>query len=143
MSRDDTADNNGYTANLYINVLEGSLPRCWQPGMKFMQDNAPIYTAKKVKQWFENNGILMIDWPPYSPDLNPIEHAWAKMKEWIHQEYPDLRRTGESQEAYDTLAKVIIEAWEALPQGYIDNLIRSMDSRVNAVLAAQGWHTKY
>jgi transposase len=40
-----------------------------------MQDNALIYTAKKVKQWFEDNGIDTSDWPPYSPDLNPIENA--------------------------------------------------------------------
>jgi transposase len=41
-----------------------------------MQDNASIHTAKKVKDWFMGNGIITTDWPPYSPDLNPIEHAW-------------------------------------------------------------------
>jgi transposase len=40
-----------------------------------MQDNASIHTAHKVKDWFEENGIQTTDWPPYSPDLNPIEHA--------------------------------------------------------------------
>jgi transposase len=39
-----------------------------------MQDNAPIHTARVVKEWFEMNGIDTIDWPPYSLDLNPIEH---------------------------------------------------------------------
>ena len=48
-----------------------------------------------------------------------------------------------SQAAYDELARVIVEAWEAIPQDYIDGLIKSMDNRVNAVLAAKGWHTKY
>jgi hypothetical protein len=47
------------------------------------------------------------------------------------------------QEALDELARVIVEAWEAIPQVAIDHLIRSMDYRVNAVLAAEGWHTKY
>jgi hypothetical protein len=40
-----------------------------------MQDNAPIYTAKLVKEWFEMNGIDTTDWLPYSPDLNLIKHA--------------------------------------------------------------------
>jgi hypothetical protein len=40
-----------------------------------MQDKASIYTAKAVKAWFKEQGILVKDWPPYSPDMNPIEHA--------------------------------------------------------------------
>ena len=50
---------------------------------------------------------------------------------------------GESQSTYDELARVIVEVWEAIPQDYIDNLIKSMDNRVNAVLEAKGWHTRY
>jgi transposase len=42
--------------------------------MIFMQNNAHIHTAKKVKKWFEDEGIPVMEWPPYSPDLNPIEH---------------------------------------------------------------------
>jgi hypothetical protein len=74
MNRDDDAAANGYTANSYISVLEEGLQRSWQPGMKFMQDNAPIYTAKKVIKWLEDNSISTIDWLPYSPDLNPIKY---------------------------------------------------------------------
>jgi transposase len=72
----------------------------------------------------------VLDWAPYSPDLNPIEHVWAKMKQWIHEHYPHLKEMGESQQVYDELAWVIVEAWEAIPQEYIDNLIKSMDYRV-------------
>jgi transposase len=42
--------------------------------MMFMQDNAKIHKAKKTIEWFENNGIVLLDWPPYLPDLNPIEN---------------------------------------------------------------------
>jgi hypothetical protein len=39
--------------------------------------------------------------------------------------------------------EAIEEAWENLGDDYFDKLIRSMDSRVNAVLEAKGWYTKY
>jgi NAD dependent epimerase/dehydratase family enzyme len=65
------------------------------------------------------------------------------MKEWTNQLYPNLRDIGDSQEALDELTKVIVKAWEAISQDTIDHLIRSIDYRVNAVLAAEGWHIKY
>jgi transposase len=43
--------------------------------MVFMQDNAPIHTAHIIKDWLEEMAIEVLEWPPYSPDLNPIEHA--------------------------------------------------------------------
>ena len=42
-----------------------------------MQDNAFIYQVYKVRDWFINNNIIQLEyWPPYSLDLNPIEHIW-------------------------------------------------------------------
>ena len=72
---------NEYSANSYINVLDQIIERCWQPGMTFMQDNAPIHTAKKVSKWFQEWAIPVLNWPLYSSDLNPIKHIWAKMKQ--------------------------------------------------------------
>jgi transposase len=55
-----------------------------------MQDNAPIYLARQIQQWFKDNGIPLMKWPPFLPDLNPIEHAWAKLKELIYKLDPEL-----------------------------------------------------
>ena len=81
MDRDPDSEKSEYTANSYLTVLNDKLPRTWQLGMKFMQDNARIYTAKKIKKWFEDEGILVMEWPLYSPDLNPIKHLWAQLKQ--------------------------------------------------------------
>jgi transposase len=55
--------------------LEDNLRDIWESGLEFMQDNAPIHSAQKVQDWLRNHEIPVMTWPPYSPDLNPIENA--------------------------------------------------------------------
>jgi len=143
MDRDDDSKGGGYTANSYLQVLDEQIPKCFELGRIFMRDNASIHAAKKVKKWFEDQGVPLLNWAPYSPDMNPIEHVWAKMKEWICKSHPELIKIGKSQHAYDQLAQAIVEAWDALDQEYIDELIRGMPRRVETLRKAKGWHTKY
>ena len=42
----------------------------------FQQDNAPVHSVSIVTKWFEQQNIQVDKHPPYSPDLNPIEHAY-------------------------------------------------------------------
>jgi len=46
----------------------------------FQQDNGPVHKAYNVMDWLERNSITVVDHPPYSPDLNPIEHVWVELK---------------------------------------------------------------
>jgi hypothetical protein len=50
---------------------------------------------------------------------------------------------GASEEAYQRLFQAICEGWEAIAQNAINDLIKSMDTRVNAVLCAKGWYTRF
>ena len=144
LERDYESKKHGYTARSYINVLEANLYSIWEPGLEFMQDNAPIHSAGLVRKWFQDHGIPVMEWPPYSPDLNPIEHAWARLKDTIYKLDPDLANArGSSEEVRKRFRELIKQAWDALGNNYFDQLIRSMDSRVNAVLEAKGWYTRY
>ena len=46
----------------------------------FQQDNAPIHTAKSILKIFKNLKMKVLDWPAQSPDLNPIENIWRRIK---------------------------------------------------------------
>jgi hypothetical protein len=50
----------------------------------FAHDNAPSHTCKKVKSFLEVSEINTLDWPPRSPDLNPIENIWHVLSEIVY-----------------------------------------------------------
>ncbi|KAI1002046.1 hypothetical protein K3495_g6155, partial [Podosphaera aphanis] len=47
----------------------------FRPGLSVMQDNAPPHIAARAIEEFEERSITPVDWPPCSPDLNPIERV--------------------------------------------------------------------
>ena len=50
---------------------------------------------------------------------------------------------GKSEEDYQRLFRAIYEGWDAIGEEAMANLIKSMDNRVNAVIAAKGWYTRF
>ena len=48
-----------------------------------MQDGAPGHAAGDTKEDLRERGVIVMEWPPYSPDLNPIERVWHYMKNWL------------------------------------------------------------
>jgi hypothetical protein len=59
MERDPDSEKSGYTSDSDLTDLSEQIPRTWPPGTTFIQDNARIHTAKRVKKWFEDEGILV------------------------------------------------------------------------------------
>jgi hypothetical protein len=144
MTRDENSHQNSYSAASYLKILEENIFAIYSPELTLMQDNAPIHTAQIVKKWLEDNSISTMDWPPYSPDLNLIEHARSRLKEMIYRLDPNIENyQGSMEEIKDHFSDLIERAWEALGQEHFDRLIESMPRRVKAVIEANGWYTKY
>ena len=96
----------------------------FRPGLSVMQDNAPLHVAARTMEEFEERSITPIDWPPYSSDLNPIEHVWEIMKDKIEYKYPDLN-VGKRRSS-DQIRAIVKEAWDSVSTQELTNLIESM-----------------
>ena len=100
-----------------------------------MQDNTPGHATAYIKKELKSRGVEMIFWPAFSPDLNPIETVWNTMKNYIQENY-------EEKLSYDKLRIAVKEAWEAVKEDKLTELLLSIYLRCEAVIAAHGMYTK-
>ena len=128
------------TARRYIDeVLQTTyLPfRTEHPEIRFLQqDNARPHTARVTSEYLEVNNVEVLPWPPYSPDLSPIEHLWDQLGRRISIRAP---RPTNRQELIEALQ----DEWQNIPQDNLRRLVRSMRRRCQACVQANGGHTRY
>jgi hypothetical protein len=143
MEHDPQSKRCGYTTMSYLNTLEAGLLPIYD-GELYMQDNAPIHKSRVSLQWFDDNSVsLLTGWPPYSPGLNPIEHLWPRLKELIYHLDPELDDITNKDRQYEALCRVLLRAFAQISEPIVDACLNSMRSRLQEVIDAQGWNTKY
>ncbi|GFX62206.1 transposable element Tc3 transposase [Trichonephila clavipes] len=85
----------------------------------FMDDNARLHRANIVDEYLQSEDITRMDWPAYSPDLNPIEHVWDMLGRRIAVRQPPPTFLPEFRRA-------LLDEWCNILQDQIDNFILSM-----------------
>ena len=125
-------------SDTYLDMLEKHmLPWARSLGIQdwiFMQDNASIHKAQRVMACFKRRKVRLLNWPPQSPDLNPIENLWAIIKR-------RLAHLGSAN--VEELWLNVKKLWDEIPQELCQRLVASMPCRCVDVVCNQGYPITY
>ena len=130
-----------YISEIIDNILCQQL-RDWYPSTRsssigiFQQDNAPCHVSKRAREHFHSRKIRLLDWPPCSPDLNPIENFWSIAKRRIRKLAPKNKAD---------LIAAFLQVWHNDEEliAMTKKLVLSMPNRVQKCIDANGGSTGY
>lgn len=99
---------------------------------RLQHDNASPHTATFTRNWLTDHAVkLLEDYPPWSPELNPMEHVWSWMHAFVNAQTPTDRRSFE---------RSILLGWQKLPDSVIRKYITNLRSVCKRIIAAAGDH---
>lgn len=100
-----------------------------------LHDNDPgRHKSLVLRNFMHTNYIRPVDFPPYSPDLNPIENLWAEM---------DKRMDSTQAETKEELEALINTTLTAIPREFFRKLALSMPKRIAQVIERNGAYTDF
>ena len=130
----DTLNAHRYQTILGLNLVS-SAHQFWPKGQWwFQQDNWTVHTAGTSRDWFHNHGVDLIEWPAWSPDLNPIEELWNDLKRRVYGRHP---------QTMEQLEQFITEEWAATDLNFIARICRNMPHRLQQVISNDGHKIPY
>jgi transposase len=71
------------TARRFIAYLRVYLLPLLRTGKTLILDNHPVHRARQVEAFLKRHRVRYVFLPTYSPELNPIEEAWSKFKQFL------------------------------------------------------------
>lgn len=123
-------DNLAASAAMLFPSADGVAPSQWW----LLHDNDRKFTSKHVSEFLHNTGVKKMEFPPYSPDLNPIENLWAECQKRVSE----MNAT-----TLESLQDAIADVWDAVDEQLLHKLATSMPRRCQYVIDAEGGNTKY
>ena len=88
-----------------VEFVEEHLGPSLQPGDIVVMDGLRVHRMVKVREAIESFGAKALILPPYSPELNPIEHAWSTFK---------ARLRAIATQNWEELCTLVEQAWDEL-----------------------------
>ncbi|GBN21764.1 Transposable element Tc3 transposase [Araneus ventricosus] len=124
----------------YIETLENHLMpfaediggRNW----KYQQDAAAIHASNATKNYLNSKNVTVLEWPPMSPDLNPIENVWGIMSRKVYE-------NGGQFYSVNALKTAIESIWYNLEPEILQTSINSVEKRVYNVILRNGKTLNY
>ncbi|KAG1271384.1 hypothetical protein G6F66_013592 [Rhizopus arrhizus] len=146
-----TSEGSGYACQVYDGTMDSLvyqhiLGTTYMETLKYygmnkgtiylQQDNDPKHKSKSTMSWLKQNKVQYInDWPPNSPDLNPIEHVWHLLKLRLSLHERTARNIDELWERVDS-------EWNKLDKDVCKSYIDSMPDPIAAVIKSKGRFTR-
>ena len=119
-------------------ILKDTLPELNEISREkkiYMQmDNARTHWTLDALRFYKENNIVVIDWPAYIPDLNPIENVWAYIKRKL---------SGKKFISMKQIETEIIKIWESIPKIQIEKTCESIYDRIGDCIEMKGGLTNY
>ena len=123
------------TGAIYRRVLEEHLVshgRAWyRNNWLLADDNAIPHRDRVVDDYIHEQDIIRMDWAPYRPDINSIEHIWNEIGRGLEELDPqsvNLRQLG----------IVVQHIWQQIPLERVHTLVSSMPRIIRALVDAMG-----
>jgi hypothetical protein len=99
----------------------------------FQQDGAPAHTARVTQAWLQDeipDFLTKEEWPPSSPDLNPLDFSvWGIL---------ESRACAKAHTSLESLKISLVREWSKIPQELFRVAVDSVPKRLRAVIAAEG-----
>ncbi|GFX19529.1 transposable element Tcb2 transposase [Trichonephila clavipes] len=123
----------------FLNILQNNLKESADKlglgsNFIFQQDNDPKHTAFVVKEWLLYHCRNQLNTPPQFPDLNVIQNLWPHLERAVQKHQITSK---------EQLKSVLQEEWPNIAPETTRHLVESMPRRLEAVILAKGYATKY
>lgn len=101
----------------------------------FQQDSAPAHRASSVQQWCKDNFPSFIssqEWPPYSPDLNPMDYSvWSIL---------ESRACASRHISVDSLKAALLREWDKISIDELRKIVENFTKRLSLCIKSKGAH---
>ncbi|KAM8719039.1 hypothetical protein ACLKA7_011702 [Drosophila subpalustris] len=101
----------------------------------FQQDSAPAHKAKMMQDWCKTlfpDFISSVEWPPYSPDLNPMDYSvWSIL---------EARSYAKPHKSLEALKQSLLLEWDRLSPEDLRPIDNNFKLRLDLCIAAGGGH---
>ena len=126
----------------FLGIWEDIKEKVGEEEVFFIIDNAKTHLP--FRRWLTGQGVALMKIPAYLPNLNPIGNVWSLVKDKLHKYYPELYlMRSDINVVKNAIEEAITDCWELLDPKVFDTLAGSMVDRIEAIIKADRWYTKY